>query len=987
MLGGKQSLNRIYCPHCYTHTQFPTPSSFEGSQVCGFCGEPFDGPQSQLTWQKVVETPSRPIATYPPRPRQPLQSWPLLRHIPYGWFSLSRFTAHPKNFFWVLIILLFIFTATGAFGLAELSPHIQQAAATSLWAQPAGDINVGRQLTLMGSGFTPDGEVGLFIDTTIPIADVGGHTFATADANGEMKDVIVISADWIGGRHVITAEDAHTHLSLTTQISVIGGSGPLAPAHLHVSMTSLNLGPGDQAINTVHRVTLSNTGAGQIVWQATASVPWLMLSPTRGTVSLGVPIIVMVAVDRANLSPDTYSADVLFSSNIGNSTLPITMQVLPLQAVHEAVLQLTPAVLAFTGVDGSSQPDPQVITMSNPGGGSLNWQAVSSASWLTLPINRGTVIASGSDEIKTTINNSNLLPGTYYATITFNGTGSVAILHAPQQVFVNVTITPGCGLQLSPGVLDFTSTYPQAVPAAKITTITQTEACSAPIHWSAQSNDEWLSISQKTGSTPLSPLISVDTTGMQPGSSRNGSITFTYNHGTQVLLVHLTRGTAFDPGLSVAESMISYTTTVGDENAVVQPVKITNTGESTLTWKVAASTYSAGHWLSVDKSGGQLGARQSTVLNVSADGLKTLAAGQYTGLLTITGTDALGHTVPGSPQNIPVHAVLNSACSLQVSPNTLNFYGAGIPTNTNTATTSSTTQNIEMTAGPTCSHALNWTASIMMNGGGSWLKAGVSSGVLAPHTSASIPVSVNLAGLLPGSYQGAMTISAGDSGNNNKLVSSKTISVSLTIQPPCTLQVASKQSLTLSPSSTVVAPSQTFTVGVVGTCSGNVTVNATPVFATKKWFTVTPVSVVVTGGHTATFTVAANAANLVAGSHYTDAISLSALDAGMAIVGSQQIVAVSISIPGIPSLSANLASQSTDTQDGIVSQAIVISNIGNTPLDWTASLTDVSLAIFSLPKISGTSLQGGASTTIALNLDTSDIAAGPYTATVLISGH
>ena len=209
-----------------------------------------------------------------------------------------------------------------------------------------------------------------------------------------------------------------------------------------------------------------------------------------------------------------------------------------------------------------------------------------------------------------------------------------------------------------------------------------------------------------------------------------------------------------------------------------------------------------------------------------------------------------------------------------------------------------------------------------MNNGGSWLKAGVSSGVLALHKSTSIPVSVNLAGLLPGSYQGAMTISATDSGNNNKLVSSKTMPVSLTVQPPCTLQVASKQSLTFSPSSIAVAPSQTFTVGVVGTCSGNVTVNATSLFATKKWFTVTPASVVVSSEHTATFTVAANVANLAAGSHSTDDISLSAFDAGMAIVGSQQIVAVSISIPGIPSLSANLASQSTDTLDRIVSKRL-----------------------------------------------------------------
>jgi hypothetical protein len=969
-------LNRTYCPHCYRLLQHPS-SPAEISQACAFCGEAFEGPQSQLTWQKVVETPSRPIANYPPRPREPLQSFPLLRHIPYGWFTFSRLTSHPKAIFWALIVLFFIFTGRGALGVVESLQNTHAAIASSFSIQPGGDVNVGQQVTFVGHGFTPDGAIGFFLDATTPIVDVGGHTSTNADSNGDMKDIVVVRADWGGGHHVITAEDAHTHLSLTASISIIGDSGPLPPAHLHLSLTSLDLGPGDQATNTMQKVTLSNIGAGQISWHVTSSAPWLVFSPTSGVLTNDVPAVVMVAVDRANLVPDTYNADIVFSSNVGDSKLPVSMQVVSLQAVHEAVLQLTPAVLAFTGVDNASQPDPQMITVSNPGGAPLRWQATPSTSWLTLSTDQGTVNASGSGEIKATINNRSLLPGTYYATITFKGTGSEAVLHTPQQVFVSVTITAGCGLLIVPGELDFSSSYQQTVPAAKILTVSQTQGCSAPVSWSARSNNTWLMISQESGSTPSSPLISVDTTGMEPGSSKEGSITFTYAHGTQVISVDVTRGTEFDPGLSVDKSALSYSATADSGDATSQAVTITNTGASVLTWQVAASSFSNASWLSSDKTSGQLGAHQSTVLNVTANALATLVAGQYSGQLTITGTDAAGDIVPGSPQNIPVNFLLNTACSLQISQDVLNFYGIS-------SASTSLDQNIGMTAGSTCNHILDWNVSTAVNDGGSWLQAVSTSGVLAPHKSTTALVSVKLAGLAPGSYQGTVTITAKDSGNNNQLVSSKIIPVSLTVQPPCTLQTASTSSLTFPSVLTASTSSQTFTVGVVGTCSSSITVNATSMFGTASWFTVLPASAVVASGHSATFTVTADTANLSAGNHYTDAISLSAFDAGMTIVGSSQTIAVNINIPGVPKLSADAMSQNTNIQTGIISQTILISNTGNAPLDWTA-LDDGTDPGFSLSQTSGTLLPGGSSTTIIVNFDSSNsVHADLYAATVLI---
>src|SRR5947209_20456327 len=104
------------------------------------------------------------------------------------------------------------------------------------------------------------------------------------------------------------------------------------------------------------------------------------------------------------------------------------MQVTQLQPGHEAVLQLTPAVLSFTGVDGSASSVPELVTVSNPGVRALNWSASSGtqdgSNWLTLSPQSGTVTKGNSQPVSIGVHSSMLLPGVCYSDVTFSNPGN-----------------------------------------------------------------------------------------------------------------------------------------------------------------------------------------------------------------------------------------------------------------------------------------------------------------------------------------------------------------------------------------------------------------------------------------------------------------------------------------------------------------------------------------------------------------------------------
>jgi hypothetical protein len=91
-----------------------------------------------------------------------------------------------------------------------------------------------------------------------------------------------------------------------------------------------------------------------------------------------------------------------------------------------AQLSVIPAVGFAPGgsTGGSFAPSSITYTLANPGGQTLNWIIGTSANWLTLSANSGTLAAGASTNITLSVNaNANLLAsGSYPDTVTFNNT-------------------------------------------------------------------------------------------------------------------------------------------------------------------------------------------------------------------------------------------------------------------------------------------------------------------------------------------------------------------------------------------------------------------------------------------------------------------------------------------------------------------------------------------------------------------------------------
>ena len=933
-------------------------------------------------WHKIVD--SRPMRT-PSLPRIPISTPRTPAPLPLPSEYLLTQTsqrkprlAPPALFFWVSMVLLVAIVGGGLFGvvvtlgrgiLGQTPPQHNELA---LQVTPS-SVALGAIITVRGTNFTPRGRVGLTRDSAIPVMDTGNNTIIQADNKGSFTDTIIVEPEWQAGSHIMRAEDAHLHKIAAFTILVTGHSPSLRPAYLLLSTNSLDLGSGDQATNSTKTITLTNAGGGQISWQTATTQPWLLLTPKSGSFSTGQSIQVTIAADRSNMQPGSYSAQVIFTSTAGKAALPVKMKTTLLQPGHEPVLQLTPPVLSFTASDGGISPPGQVLTVSNPGVLPLQWSASISGGngWLSASPSSGNVSKGGSQAVVIGINSSSQLPGVYNGVITFAGQG--AVKDSPQKVYVSLTVLPLCALQASPGNLAFTGVSSQPASAAKIISLNVTQNCTAPLQWSAVATTNigghWLNISPAGGTTPSYPSISVNATGLGPGIY-GGSIFFRSTTGTQTLPITFFIGQPTTPILATTPATMGFSGVIGQSQPAGQAITITNTGGGMLNWQATATTSFGGAWLAVSSTSGSLTSSQSVSVNVTATVLSGLTPNTYTGMVTITGKDSTGLSALGSPQSIPVNFKVLPPCTIAAAPPALSF--AGVVAQPNPAA-----QPATITASGTCTHPLSWKATPSA----AWITTTPASGSVSLTAPSTTSIGVSLSGLTANNYTGQVTITAVDSVTQQAVGTSQTITVTLSLQPPCTLQGPSVSGENFNSEVGANPATQTFTIGIFGACTGNVTITPT---VTQNWLAVTPPSATITGGST-TFTVTVTSASLAAG-NYNGSISLAAVDAGITITGSPQTVGVTLNVLAAPSLTAGPGSLTFNVATGTTSQPIGIGNTGGEPLNWTAALASGAPSFVSLSATSGTNLAGGANTSVNVIVNATGVAGGStFTTGVTIS--
>jgi hypothetical protein len=227
-----------------------------------------------------------------------------------------------------------------------------------------------------------------------------------------------------------------------------------------------------------------------------------------------------------------------------------------------------------------------------------------------------------------------------------------------------------------------------------------------------------------------------------------------------------------------------------------------------------------------------------------------------------------------------------------------------------------------------------------------------------------------------------VTITAVDSVSHQVIGSPQNVVVTLIVHPPCTLQEPSIARATFSSEAGSNPPPQHFTIGIIGTCTGNITITPT---STKSWLIVTPASAVITAG-SASFKVKVISATLPVGSDSGTISIIGVASNGLTLTGGPQTIQVTENVVAPPSLAVGPATLTFNITTGTTAQPFSITNSGGEPLNWTAALDPNAPAFVSLATTSGTGLAAGASALVNVNVDATGVAGGStFTTSVTVT--
>ncbi len=316
------------------------------------------------------------------------------------------------------------------------------------------------------------------------------------------------------------------------------GSTPL----LFVTPTNLDFGPASVAKSFL----IGNSGGGTLTWTVSESIPWLSVSRLSGTGSATVN----VTVDRSSLPTGSYSGSIELSSNGGNATVSVTMEVFA-----EPVLGVSPSQLHFSPATPNGG-----LWIWNSGGGTLQWSIATDQPWLSVAPASGT----GNATINVIVDRSSLPNGFYSGSIGISSNGGNAT------VSVTMEVVTGTILGVSPSELHFPATTSNSA-------LSIWNAGAGALYWSISSDQPWLSVVPASGIGADQVAVYVERQGLSPGTYY-GNLAVTSNGGNATVPVEMI---ASDAILIVNPNLLLFT-----PSATTKTFSISNGGTGVLNWSL-----------------------------------------------------------------------------------------------------------------------------------------------------------------------------------------------------------------------------------------------------------------------------------------------------------------------------------------------------------------------------------------------------------------
>ena len=411
---------------------------------------------------------------------------------------------------------------------------------------------------------------------------------------------------------------------------------------------------------------IRNTGAGFLTWEIDTRLPssggsgtftggkWLYAVDFDGS----APSYDEISVDPTVVqTAGTYQGQIVINapgSNNSPATIPITLIVDPPVTPQVA---LSTRTMYFEAVQGGASPPSKILTITNRGSGTLDWEAsfftFRGENWLGLSSTSGSTKSGGAASTAAiTTNPAGLIPGFYVGLVTVTNLSD----GAETSVLVGLSVGTAAGT-IFPTATSFVFYAVQGGTYVPPQTFRILNTGQGIINWQVQSTvsqGNWLRFIPASGSSDAaSPgaaptvTVAVDPAGLSQGTY-GGYLTIQSAgaRNTPQLANVILR--VLPPGSPpVAQVQPAGLVFSGNAGALLLPQEVTaqTTGGKTLNFTVGTRTQNGGPWLTASPSAGSLASSSDRpkIRVQAAPG--TLAAGTYRGTVTVSFSDGTGSEV------------------------------------------------------------------------------------------------------------------------------------------------------------------------------------------------------------------------------------------------------------------------------------------------------------------------------------------------------
>jgi uncharacterized protein (TIGR03437 family) len=377
-------------------------------------------------------------------------------------------------------------------------------------------------------------------------------------------------------------------------------------------------------------VSVSSTTLASPSFTISSDSPWLSAGPGGGT----TPATLQVIINQNGLGPGTYKGTLTITGPDGPHTVTVTLVV----NVGPPQLSVAPTIISFT-TDGTTQPAPGSIQVSNIGSGTITFSAslVNGSSWINLGGAPASVTNASPVSIPVSVNIAGLADGDYRDVVHIDSTAGSA------DVPITLLVADGSTITLLPAGSLVTSRQSQGVSNGSHSFEILTTGA-MPVNWTASLIDGsgWLTLNTMNGTS------SQGTPGVVSYTVDPSSLAM----GDYYARIHIDAPTATNaPQDFVVVSTVAPTTTpaapdpspagllfIASPGSLVPPAQTiqVNTSSSTaVNFTAAANTYTGSNWLSVSPLNGTTSTANPGSVRVTVNGAG-MATGVYNGTVSFT---------------------------------------------------------------------------------------------------------------------------------------------------------------------------------------------------------------------------------------------------------------------------------------------------------------------------------------------------------------